>query len=69
MIQLSIQTWRKDYLLWFLAGLLIALTIAEPARLFSYPRLVDLPTIGGVAGLLVLAKGIELSGYLHRLGK
>ncbi|SFU51099.1 SLC13 family permease [Nitrosospira multiformis] len=69
MIQLSIQTWRKDYLLWFLAGLLIALTIAEPARLFSYPRLVDWPTIGGVAGLLVLAKGIELSGYLHRLGK
>lgn len=69
MVQLSIQIWRKDYLLWFLVGLLIALTMAEPARFFSYPRLVDWPTIGGIAGLLILAKGIEVSGYLHRLGK
>ncbi|HET7060579.1 MAG TPA: SLC13 family permease [Nitrosospira sp.] len=59
----------KDYLLWILAGLLAVLYLMKPLRLSSYLRLVDWPTIAGVAGLLVLAKGIEFSGYLHRLGK
>jgi di/tricarboxylate transporter len=59
----------KDYLLWFLAGLLVVLYVMAPARLSAYLDLVDWPTIAGVTGLLVLAKGIEFSGYLHRLGK
>ena len=33
------------------------------------PTLVDWPTIAALTGLLVLTKGVELSGYLHHLGK
>ena len=46
-------------------GLLGALS---PVPLGLYPTLVDWPTIAALAGLLVLTKGVEASGGLHRLG-
>lgn len=60
---------RKDYFFWVLLGLLALLTIAKPERLPIYSTLVDWPTIAALTGLLVITKGVELSGYLHHLGK
>ncbi|MGS0740252.1 SLC13 family permease [Glaciimonas sp. GG7] len=48
--------------------LLLLLTVIAPANIAHYPDLVDWPTIATLAGLLALTKGVELSGYLSRLG-
>ena len=64
-----LQALRKDYFFWALLVLLILLTAAKPGQLPIYPTLVDWPTIAALTGLLVLTKGVELSGYLHHLGK
>jgi di/tricarboxylate transporter len=64
-----LQTLRKDYFFWALLGLLVLLTASKPERLPIYPSLVNWPTIAALTGLLVLTKGVELSGYLHHLGK
>ena len=59
---------RQDrFFLALLAGLLI-FAIAQPARIASYGSLVDWPTIAALTGLLLLTKGLELSGALHALG-
>ena len=58
---------RRDYLLWMLVGVLLALSAAEPSRIQIYPTLVDWPTLGTLAGLLLLTAGIEESGFLQRL--
>lgn len=50
-----------------LAGLAV-LAGLSPAPLASYPSLVDAPTLAALTGLLLLTKGLELSGVLHRLG-
>lgn len=64
-----LQALRKDYFFWVLLGLLVLLTAVKPERLPIYPTLVDWPTIAALTGLLVITKGVELSGYLHHLGK
>lgn len=64
-----LQTLLKDYFFWTLLGLLVLLTLAEPRQLATYPTLVDWLTIAAMTGLLVLTKGVELSGYLHHLGR
>ena len=64
-----LQALRGDYFFWVLLGVLMLLTALEPGRIFVYPSLVDWSTIAALTGLLVLAKGVELSGYLHHLGK
>lgn len=64
-----LQALRKDYFFWTLLGLLVLLTASKPERLLIYPSLVNWPTIAALAGLLVLTKGVEVSGYLHHLGK
>lgn len=51
-----------------LAGLLV-LAFVSPAPLTSYPSLVDGATLAALTGLLLLTKGLELSGVLHRLGR
>ena len=53
----------------FLTLLLVfaGLTVSLNGVLQKAPSLVDWPTIASLAGLLVLTKGVELSGYLHRL--
>lgn len=63
------QALRNDaLLLTLLAGLvLLALVSAVPLR--DYPSLVDWPTVAALTGLLLLTKGVELSGGLHRAGQ
>jgi len=59
---------RRDYLLHVLLAACAALSLARPAAIATYPALVDWPTIAALAGLLVLTKGVEVSGFFHRLG-
>lgn len=54
-------------LLVLLAGLAL-LTAVDPGQAARYPQLVDWPTIASLAGLLLLTKGLEISGALHWLG-
>lgn len=58
----------KDPLLLILLATLAVLTAIQPGKVASYPALVDWPTIAALTGLLVLTKGLEASGALHRLG-
>ena len=58
----------KDPLLLILLAALAVLTAIKPGKVGSYPSLVDWPTIAALTGLLVLTKGLEASGALHRLG-
>lgn len=56
---------RREPFLLVLVAVLLLLTVVDPTRVARYPRLVDWPTVTALAGLMVLTKGIELSGYLH----
>ncbi len=59
---------RADtFFLVLLAGLVL-LSLADPSRMASYPALVDWPTMAALTGLLVLTKGLEVSGAMHWLG-
>ncbi len=59
---------RTDtFFLILLAGLVVLSALA-PGRIASDVTLVDWPTIAALTGLLLLTKGLELSGALHRLG-
>jgi di/tricarboxylate transporter len=57
----------REYLFWTLVGLLLVLTLSSPERVPQYPALVDWPTIAALLGLLIVTKGIEVSGALHGL--
>ena len=56
-----------EYLFWTLVGLLLVLMLSSPERVPQYPALVDWPTIAALLGLLIVTKGIEVSGALHAL--
>lgn len=58
---------RDKFFLVLLAGLAL-LAVAAPQPIASYPALVDWPTVAALTGLLLLTKGLELSGALQRLG-
>lgn len=58
-----------DWLLRILLLALLAMAVAAPQRIPDYPGLVDWPTVGALLGLLVLTKGIELSGFLPHLSR
>ncbi len=60
---------RRDYLLLALTALLIVLSMVHPVKLPTYMQLVNWPTIGTLLGLMILTKGLELSGWLHRLAQ
>lgn len=64
-----VQGLAGDYLLHALLLVLAALTLAAPHRIADHPSLVDWPTVGTLFGLLLLTKGIELSGYLPHLAQ
>ena len=63
------KTLRHEYFLWALIALLLILTAFEPTQSRRYPTLVDWPTIATLTGLLILTKGIELSGYLNAVAR
>lgn len=58
---------QDKFCLVLLGGLLL-LSVLRPARIASYGSLVDWATIAALTGLLLLTKGLELSGALHRIG-
>lgn len=59
---------REDKFLLILLAVLALLSALAPGRMTSYPSLVDWPTIAALTGLLLLTKGLEVSGALHRVG-
>jgi Na+/H+ antiporter NhaD/arsenite permease-like protein len=72
----SCRAWRtaravflRDPVLWTLVAVLIILSAAAPARISHYPQLIDWNTVMALAGLLILARGIEISGYLQRISR
>lgn len=60
---------RRDYLLLTLLAALIVLSALAPREIPRYPQLVNWPTIGTLLGLMILTKGLELSGWLHHVGR
>lgn len=60
---------RADTFFLVLFAVLVLLSLADPGRMASYPALVDWPTIAALTGLLVLTKGLEVSGAMHWLGR
>jgi di/tricarboxylate transporter len=60
---------RQDRFFQLLLAVLVVLSLLSPARIPTYASLVDWSTIAALAGLLLLTKGLELSGALQRLGR
>lgn len=60
---------REDRFFLILLAALVAFSVFDPGRIPRYGALVDWPTIAALAGLLLLTKGLELSGALRRLGR
>ena len=52
-----------------LIGLLIIFSVLRPAKIPIYLQLVNWPTIGTLLGLMILTTGLELSGWLRRIGQ
>jgi di/tricarboxylate transporter len=65
----SLRALGKDHFFLVLLAALVALTVAAPGKLPTYPQLVDWPTIFAMAGLLMLTKGVETSGALALGGR
>jgi di/tricarboxylate transporter len=59
---------REDTFFLILFAGLVLLSVLMPGRITSYASLVDWPTIAALTGLLLLTKGLEVSGGLRRLG-
>ena len=68
-LQALLQALIHDRVLWLLLLVLTGLTVATPSRMSTYPSLVDWPTMATLTGLLMLTKGVELSGWLERLAQ
>ena len=65
-----IRAWLvAEWLLVILIGLTPALLWAVPMPLVSLFGLVDWKTVGALAGLMVLSRGLEVSGLIDRLGR
>lgn len=64
-----VRTLRQDVFFLTLLAVLAALTAMAPSQIATYPALVDWPTIAALTGLLMLTKGVETSGALHRTGR
>lgn len=63
-----VRSLREDTFFLILFAGLVLLSLFAPGRIASYASLVDWPTIAALTGLLLLTKGLEVSGGLHRLG-
>ena len=65
-----IQAWLvAEWLLVILIGLLPVLLRAVPTPLVGLVDLVDWKTVTALAGLMVLSRGLEISGLVDRLGR
>lgn len=58
-----------NWLLWLLLPLGILLWLLQPQPPSTLLHLINGPTLGALAGLLAVTKGIELSGVLQRLSR
>ncbi|TRW49438.1 transporter [Aliidiomarina halalkaliphila] len=59
----------EDILLLVLLIALIPLLWLSPESPWALHQLVDWKTVGALAGLMILSRGLEVSGYLARAGK
>ena len=57
---------RRDHLLQALLLLVLAIAIADPRVPVEYLRWLDLPTLAGLCGLLILTQGVRESGHVQR---
>jgi di/tricarboxylate transporter len=65
----SIHALGRDRFFLALLAVLALLTLLDPAGVARYPSRIDWPTIGTLAGLLLLTQGVDASGALQRLGR
>jgi Na+/H+ antiporter NhaD/arsenite permease-like protein len=56
---------RRDHLLQALLLLVLALAVANPRAPAEYLRWLDLPTLAGLCGLLILTQGVRMSGHVQ----
>ena len=57
---------RRDHLLQALLLLTVALAVFDPRTSREYLRWLDLSTLAGLCGLLVLTQGVQMSGHVQR---
>lgn len=57
---------RRDYLLQALLLLALALAVADPRAPRDYLSWLDLPSLAGLCGLLILAQGVVATGHVQR---
>jgi Na+/H+ antiporter NhaD/arsenite permease-like protein len=57
---------RRDHLLQALLLLVLALAAADPHAPSAYLHWLDLPTLAGLCGLLILTQGVRVSGHVQR---
>jgi Na+/H+ antiporter NhaD/arsenite permease-like protein len=58
---------RRDRLLQAPLLLALALAVLDPRAPAAYVRWLDLPTLAGLCGLLILTQGVQSSGHVQRL--
>jgi Na+/H+ antiporter NhaD/arsenite permease-like protein len=58
---------RRDRLLQAPLLLALALAVLDPRTPAAYVRWLDLPTLAGLCGLLILTQGVQSSGHVQRL--
>jgi Na+/H+ antiporter NhaD/arsenite permease-like protein len=57
---------RSDHLLQALLLLVLVLAVADPRAPSEYLHWLDLPTLAGLCGLLILTQGVRASGHVQR---
>lgn len=57
---------KRDYLLQIVLALALALAVFDPRPADEYLHWLDLPTLAGLTGLLILAQGVRESGQIQR---
>ncbi|MGH8273922.1 MAG: SLC13 family permease [Gammaproteobacteria bacterium] len=55
--------------MWVFFAAFVVLVALAPQNVTDYIALVDWPTIATLLGLMILAKGVEASGWLHRAAR
>ncbi|TAN02952.1 MAG: citrate transporter [Rhodanobacteraceae bacterium] len=65
-MRVHLQRFARDHLLQALLALVLALAIFDPRTPREYLRWLDLPTLAGLCGLLILTQGVQASGHVQR---